>query len=78
MLDAHHITDRNELPAGGYVAENGISLCAICHEKAEEWHSSNHTRCVEGFHPDDLYRKVGSSHEKALQASLALHRRLDR
>ncbi|MCK6513417.1 hypothetical protein L6R29_26105 [Myxococcota bacterium] len=41
-------------------------------------HTSNHTHCVEGFHPDDLYRKVGYSHEKALQASLALHRRLAR
>ena len=26
-LDAHHITDRNEMPNGGYVVENGISLC---------------------------------------------------
>lgn len=26
-LDAHHITDRNEMPNGGYVKENGISLC---------------------------------------------------
>ena len=25
-LDAHHITDRNEMPNGGYVKENGISL----------------------------------------------------
>ena len=23
-LDAHHITDRNEMPNGGYVKENGI------------------------------------------------------
>jgi 5-methylcytosine-specific restriction endonuclease McrA len=27
VLDAHHIIDRNELPNGGYVVENGISLC---------------------------------------------------
>jgi hypothetical protein len=27
FLDAHHITDRNEMPNGGYVKENGISLC---------------------------------------------------
>jgi len=26
-LDAHHITDRNEMFNGGYVKENGISLC---------------------------------------------------
>lgn len=33
-LDAHHITDRNEMPNGGYCKENGISLCESCHEKA--------------------------------------------
>jgi len=26
-LDAHHITSREKLPNGGYVKENGISLC---------------------------------------------------
>lgn len=26
-LDAHHITDRSDMPNGGYVPENGISLC---------------------------------------------------
>jgi len=34
-LDAHHITNRNKMPNGGYVAENGVSLCPECHEKAE-------------------------------------------
>jgi len=34
-VDAHHITDRHELPNGGYVLENGISLCAPCHVLAE-------------------------------------------
>ena len=33
LLDAHHITDRNEMPNGGYVKENGISLCK--YEKSE-------------------------------------------
>lgn len=27
VLDAHHITDRNLMPGGGYVKENGITLC---------------------------------------------------
>ena len=26
-LDAHHIEDRHGMPNGGYVPENGISLC---------------------------------------------------
>lgn len=37
-LDAHHITDRNEMPNGGYVAENGVALCDVCHAKAEAFH----------------------------------------
>ena len=39
-LDAHHITDRNLMPNGGYTRENGISLCSACHEKAEVFHST--------------------------------------
>lgn len=26
-FDAHHITDRKEMPNGGYVKENGITVC---------------------------------------------------
>lgn len=66
-LDAHHITDRNLMPNGGYVKENGISLCPACHEKAEIYHSTG--TAVEGFAPDDLYKKINSSYEKAVEAS---------
>lgn len=71
-LDAHHITDRNEMPNGGYVKENGITLCDSlegCHFKAEKFHTSNGKEWEEGFHPDDLYALIGSSHEKAWKAS---------
>jgi 5-methylcytosine-specific restriction endonuclease McrA len=68
-LDAHHITDRNEMPNGGYVLENGISLCEDCHMKAERWHISGNTDFVKGYHPDELYAIIGSSHQKALRAS---------
>lgn len=68
-LDAHHITDRNEMPQGGYVAANGISLCPPCHIKAEIYHTSAHTSCPEGWHPDDLYRVIGSSLREAIDAS---------
>jgi hypothetical protein len=68
-LDCHHITDRHELPGGGYVKENGISLCEQCHIKAEKFHISGKTEWESGFHPDDLYKKIGSSYEKAVQAS---------
>ena len=71
-LTVHHITDRHEMPNGGYVIENGISLCEDCHWKAEEFHISKGKRHKEGFHPDDLYAKIGSSYEEALEASESL------
>jgi hypothetical protein len=60
-LDAHHITDRNEAPNGGYIKENGISLCEACHEKAEKFHSTG--RAIKGYTPEDLYSLIGSSKE---------------
>lgn len=74
-LDAHHITDRNEMPNGGYVKENGITLCDTergCHWKAEIYHTSNGKDWTEGFHPDDLYRMIGSSKQAAIIASKKL------
>ena len=71
-LDAHHITDRNEMPNGGYVIQNGISLCDECHEKAEVWHNSNKENFIEGYHPDDLYKKINSSYQLAYKKSLEI------
>jgi hypothetical protein len=66
-LDAHHITDRNEMPNGGYVAENGISLCEMCHAKAEAFHCGEPV--PPGFAPAELYALIGSSEEEARAAS---------
>lgn len=66
-LDAHHITDRNLMPNGGYVPENGISLCPVCHEKAEIFHSTG--TALEGFAPNDLYNLISSSYDQAVKAS---------
>lgn len=66
-LDAHHITDRNQMPNGGYVKENGISLCADCHMKAEEFHSTG--KAHPGYAPEDLYKAIASTLEKAIEAS---------
>jgi len=66
-LDAHHITDRSEMSNGGYVKENGISLCDECHIKAEKFHTTNGEEWIEGFHPDELYGKIGSSKEIAIK-----------
>ncbi len=72
-LDAHHITDRNEMPGGGYVKENGISLCSIpdggCHMNAEMFHISDGQEWVPGLHPDELYELIGSSKKLAIEAS---------
>jgi predicted restriction endonuclease len=66
-LDAHHITDRHDMPNGGYVKENGIALCKKCHEKAEIFHSTG--VIVEGWTPEDLYKLIDSSYEQAVEAS---------
>jgi hypothetical protein len=71
LLDSHHITDRNFMPSGGYVKENGITLCVDnCHLKAEEYLQG--TVKHEGFSPEDLYRKINSNYELAKKASLRL------
>lgn len=64
-LDAHHITNRNEMPHGGYVSTNGIALCASCHEKAEVYHATGTP--YPGFAPAELYAVIGSSWELAQQ-----------
>lgn len=71
-LDAHHITDRNLMPNGGYVKENGISLCTRHHIDAEQFHINNGKTWVEGFHPNDLYRKINSTFELAVKKSKEL------
>ncbi len=52
------------MPNGGYVKENGISVCDDCHLLAED--------AAPGFEPEVLYEKIGSSHEAALKASTDL------
>ncbi len=70
FLDAHHITDRTEMINGGYVVQNGISLCKDeCHMKAEKFHISGGQEWEPGMHPDDLYKLIGSSKEEAIKAS---------
>ena len=69
-LDAHHITDRKLMPGGGYVLENGISLCPECHIRAEVFHSTGVP--VLGYSPEDLYTIVGSSYNQAVESSKKL------
>jgi hypothetical protein len=50
-FDAHHIVDRNEMPNGGYILSNGITLCHPCHLKAEKFHQTNGREWEAGYHP---------------------------
>lgn len=69
-FDAHHISNRNEMPNGGYVIENGITVCSDCHLKAEM--TMNSGAYYPSYSPDDLYRLIGSSKEIAIAASRLL------
>lgn len=62
-LDVHHITDRHEMPNGGYAVSNGITLCEHHHLLCEEFHATG--KAVIGYHPNDLYAIISSSHSKA-------------
>jgi hypothetical protein len=70
LLDPHHIQNRNLLPNGGYVKENGISVCPRCHMKAEVYHQTGTP--LPGFSMEELYSLVGSSLEMATRASKKL------
>lgn len=59
-LDAHHIINRNLMTNGGYVLENGISLCKDCHLKAEKGEISKEL----------LFECIGSSESIARKQSL--------
>jgi 5-methylcytosine-specific restriction endonuclease McrA len=64
-LDAHHISPREQMPNGGYVADNGISLCSDCHIEAEDAIDSLDMR-------ERLYIIIGSSHQQAVSSSYQL------
>lgn len=71
-LDAHHITPREMMPNGGYVKENGISLCSWHHLQAETFLSNPgavHSDFLMSFSPSMLYKIIGSSYDAAVKAS---------
>lgn len=75
-LDAHHITNRNEFENGGYVLENGVTLCdkvGGCHFQAEEFlQTRDYIGVPYEITPDGLYDLIGSSFEKAVEADKKL------
>ena len=72
-VDAHHITDRKEMPAGGYVHSNGIALCEKCHLEAEKWHNGNKNPKMK-YSPEKLYQMIGSSKQIAVEDSKRLEK----
>jgi len=71
-LAAHHITNRSDIVNGGYVLENGITVCAQHHLACELYHVTDGKEFHEGYHPDDLYRAIKSSKQQAIEASKKL------
>ena len=58
-LDVHHITDRHEMPNGGYHITNGITVCNNHHLECEKYHMDE--PCEEQYLPCSLYRKIGTT-----------------
>jgi hypothetical protein len=50
--------------------ENGITLCARCRHSAEVFPASGGVDFIPGFHPHDLYARVGSSFQAAYAACI--------
>ena len=69
-LDVHHIIDRHDMPNGGYATENGITVCNKHHLLCEQFHING--VCEDEYHPDNLYKKINSSYEKAYESCLKL------
>ena len=57
------------MPNGGYVSENGITLCPKHHLDAEQYHISGNKMGIIGMMPDDLYKIINSSYDLAVKKS---------
>ena len=69
-LNIHYITN---ITSGSNVEENSITVCEDeCYMAIETFHVTGGEKWVEGLHPDDLYKKIGSSYEIAYNKSLEL------
>ena len=66
-IQVHHISDRHDMPNGGYTKSNGITVCDFHHLECESHHMG--IEIPEGFHPDDLYKKINSSKKQAIEDS---------
>ncbi len=70
-LDAHHIIPREKMPNGGYVKENGITLCKDnCHLMVEKYLNGEENDVK--YSPLKLYETINSSYETAIVESYNL------
>jgi hypothetical protein len=71
-LDVHHIIDRHDsiISNSGYSLSNGITLCQDHHLLCEEFHIKG--TCEMKYHPDNLFKLINSSKEKAISDSQKL------
>lgn len=69
-LDVYHITDRHEMANGGYVINNGITVCPEHHLLCEDFHITG--ICLLGYSPEELYKLIGSSYTEAYNDCLIL------
>jgi len=76
--DAHHITNRKEMPADGYVLENGIMLCEDCHIIAEDTYFCRKANYNVDYLPDRLYQYINSSYDIALNACSLLEQKYNK
>lgn len=58
------------MPFGGYVAENGISLCPRCHFIAESDHLGKEPPFE--YRRSELFKRIGSFFDLAFECSLRL------
>jgi len=83
QFDAHHIIDRSEMPNGGYVKENGITVCKIprgmaWNEEKQTYDFDNlscHEKC-EQFHISEGNKWVKNMHPNNLYAIIGSSKEL--
>jgi len=84
-LSVHHIISRKslEITNGGYIKENGITLCDICYARAEAYHIVDRAKATNtwtnakldpSYSPEKLFELIGSSKELAISASKKLNK----
>lgn len=69
-LDVHHITDRHDMPNGGYGRSNGITLCGEHHLLCEQFHMGN--KCELIYLPIALYSKINTTFAEAFMECVQL------